>query len=84
MAQHFGYIVPQLDGTRDIVVLSTEADAQVLAEFYQLTAVLKELHPLAVALAATERDYLAMAGLPDTEAARLNQVGSADRLNAQR
>lgn len=78
MAQHFGYMVPKPGGTHDIVVMSKDADAQVLAEFEQLTAVLRDLQPLAIALAATERDYLALAGLPEAEAVRLNEVGSAD------
>ncbi len=78
MAQHFGYMVPKPGGTHDIVVMSKEADVQVLSEFEQLTAVVRELQPLAIALAATERDYLGLAGLPEAEAARLDEVGSVD------
>ena len=78
LAKYFGYMHSKPGGTHDFAVLKKPADAKTLAEFEEVTRVILDLQPLAIALAATERDYRTLAGLADEIQSRLDKIGSAD------
>jgi hypothetical protein len=76
--KYFGYILPKKGETHDIVIAPRQASVDVLAEFERLTNVIRDLQPLAIALAASERDYVELIELPERQTLRLNEIGSPD------
>lgn len=71
MAKHFGYMVPTLRETVDVVVGPPATDAT-LAEYATLTKVITMLQPLVIAMTICEQECAALVALPAQRAAMLS------------
>jgi len=76
--RRFGYYIPKTDGTMDIFVHSTVADAETLTELNEIVGVVFKLQPIVFAFDIVERNYAQLLNSFDENLSKLNGLTTAN------